>query len=165
MLYGQPVADAAAVLRHVSSTDGTRIGYRRSGEGPPLVLVHGATGAHWSFRFLVPTLVDRFTVYAVDRRGRDESGDRAEYAIEREFEDVAAVVDSIDEPASLLGHSYGATVALGAALVARNLHRLVLYEPTPGMSVVPSEISSGSKISSRGTSARRRSSTRSGCSG
>ncbi|MGH3113477.1 MAG: alpha/beta fold hydrolase, partial [Gaiellaceae bacterium] len=120
MLYGRPVAEAEAVLRHVSSADGTRIGYQRSGEGPPLVLVHGATGAHWSFRFLVPTLVDRFTVYALDRRGRGESGDRTEYAIEREFEDVAAVVDSLDESASVLGHSYGATVALGAALVARS---------------------------------------------
>jgi pimeloyl-ACP methyl ester carboxylesterase len=139
MLYGPPVAEATSVLQHVSSADGTRIGYRRSGEGPPLVLVHGTTGAHWSFRFLVPTLVDRFTVYALDRRGRGESGDRSDYAIEHEFEDVAAVVDSIDEPASLLGHSYGATVALGAALVAGNLHKLVLYEAAPGMSVVPSE--------------------------
>lgn len=94
---------------------------------------------HWSFRFLVPTLVDRFTVTAIDRRGRGESGDRADYAIEREFADVAAVVDSIEEPASLFGHSYGATVALGAALVARNLHKLVLYEPAPGISGVPSE--------------------------
>jgi pimeloyl-ACP methyl ester carboxylesterase len=122
------------VLEHVRSRDGTRIGYRRSGDGPPLVLVHGTTGAHWSFRRVVPLLVDHFTVYAVDRRGRGESGDRAGFAIEREFEDVAAVVDSIDPPASLFGHSYGATVALGAAPVARNLGRLVLYEPAPGIS-------------------------------
>ena len=133
------MVEAAAVLEHVTSSDGTRIGYLRSGEGPPLVLVHGATGAHWSFRFLVPALVDRFTVYAVDRRGRGESGDRVEYAIEREFEDVAAVVDSIYEPAGLFGHSYGATVALGAALAARNLRKLVLYEASPGISVVPRE--------------------------
>jgi pimeloyl-ACP methyl ester carboxylesterase len=133
------VAEASAAVEHARSSDGTRIAYRRSGEGPPLVLVHGTTSAHWSFRFLVPTLVDRFTVYAIDRRGRGESGDRADYAIEREFEDVAAVVDSIEEPASLFGHSYGATVALGAALVARNLYKLVLYEPAPGISAVPSE--------------------------
>ena len=69
------MAEAAAVLEHVTSSDGTRIGYRRSGQGPPLVLIHGATGAHWSFRYLVPAIVDRFTVYAVDRRGRGESGD------------------------------------------------------------------------------------------
>lgn len=85
---------------------------------------------------IVPTLVDRFTVYAVDRRGR---GERVEYAIEREFEDVAALVDSIHEPASLFGHSYGATVALGAGLVARNLHKLILYEPALGFTSVPSE--------------------------
>lgn len=124
---------------HVPSSDGTPISYRRSGEGPPLVLVHGTAGAHWSFRFLVPTLVDRFTVYAIDRRGRGDSGDRADYVIEHEFEDVAAVVDSVAEPASLFGHSYGATVALGAAAVARNLRKLVLYEPAPGISGVSGE--------------------------
>lgn len=133
------MADPAAVLEHVTSSDGTRIGYRRSGQGPPLVLIHGATGAHWSFRYLVPAIVDRFTVYAVDRRGRGESGDSAEYAIEREFEDVAAVVDSIREPACVFGHSYGATVALGAALAARNLRKLVLYEASPGIAVVANE--------------------------
>ncbi|HEY3068896.1 MAG TPA: alpha/beta hydrolase [Gaiellaceae bacterium] len=132
------MAEASAVLEHVTSSDGTRIGYQRSGEGPPLVLVHGTTSAHWGFRFLAPALVDRFSLYALDRRGRGESGDQAEYAIEQEFEDVAAVVDSIHEPAALFGHSYGATVALGAAIVARNLHRLVLYEPAPGVSGVPS---------------------------
>lgn len=133
------MADATAVLEQVRSSDGTRIGYRRSGEGPPLVLVHGTTSAHWSFRFVVPSLADRFTVYAIDRRGRGESGDADGYQIDREFEDVAAVVDSIHEPASVFGHSYGATVALGAALVARNLHKLVLYEPAPGISGVSSE--------------------------
>lgn len=133
------MAEATAVVGHERSSDGTQIGYRRSGDGPPLVLVHGTTGAHWSFNFLGPALVDHFAVFAVDRRGRCESGDAAEYAIDREFDDMAAVVDSIDEPASLFGHSYGATVALGAALVARNLHKLVLYEPAPGFSSVLSE--------------------------
>jgi pimeloyl-ACP methyl ester carboxylesterase len=71
------------VAEHVASSDGTRIGWHRSGEGPPLVLVHGTTAAHWSFRFLVPELVDCFTIYAIDRRGRGESGDTADYAIER----------------------------------------------------------------------------------
>ena len=133
------MAGAGAVLEHVSSTDGTRIGYRRSGAGPPLVLVHATTGAHWSFNLLLPALVDRFTVYAIDRRGRGESGDHADYSIEREFEDVAAVVDSIAEPAGVFGHSSGATVALGAGLVASNLDKLVLYEPSPGIAAVPPE--------------------------
>ncbi|HEX2044899.1 MAG TPA: alpha/beta hydrolase, partial [Gaiellaceae bacterium] len=133
------MAEAAAVAGHVGSPDGTRIGYRRSGAGPPLVLVHGATSAHWSFRFVVPILVERFTVYAIDRRGRGDSGDRTDHAIEHEFQDVAAIVDSIGEPASLFGHSYGATVALGGALEARNLHKLILYEPAPGFSAVAND--------------------------
>jgi pimeloyl-ACP methyl ester carboxylesterase len=103
------------------------------------VLVHGTTGAHWSFDLLIPELVDRVAVYAVERRGRGESGDRPEYAIEREFEDVAAVVDSLEAPAALFGHSYGATLALGAALLAPKLRGLILYEPAPGFASVPSE--------------------------
>jgi pimeloyl-ACP methyl ester carboxylesterase len=133
------VGDDAPTVGHVISRDGTRIGFRRSGEGPPLVLLHGATGAHWSFRYILPSLADRFTLYAVDRRGRGESGDAAAYAIEREVEDVTAIVESLDEPANVFGHSYGATVALGAALVTPGIRKLVLYEGSPGISVVPDE--------------------------
>ena len=133
------MGEVAPVVVHVTSSDGTRIGAHRSGAGPPLVLLHGATGAHWSFRYILPSLVDRFTLYAVDRRGRGESGDAAEYAIEREFEDVAAIVDSLGEPASVFGHSYGATVALGAVLATPNIAKLVVYEASPGISVVPHE--------------------------
>lgn len=133
------MGDDAPTVGHVISRDGTRIGFRRSGEGPPLVLLHGATGAHWSFRYILPSLADRFTLYAVDRRGRGESGDAAAYAIEREVEDVAAIVESLDEPANVFGHSYGATVALGAALVTPGIRKLVLYEGSPGISVVPDE--------------------------
>ncbi|HET6697215.1 MAG TPA: alpha/beta hydrolase [Gaiellaceae bacterium] len=133
------MGDDAPTVGHVISRDGTRIGFRRSGEGPPLVLLHGATGAHWSFRYILPSLADRFTLYAVDRRGRGESGDAAAYAIEREVEDVTAVVESLDEPANVFGHSYGATVALGAALVTPGIRKLVLYEGSPGISVVPDE--------------------------
>jgi pimeloyl-ACP methyl ester carboxylesterase len=131
------VAAAGATLEPVGSNDGTTIVFRRSGAGPPLVLVHGTTGAHWRFSFLAPVLAERFTVYAVERRGRGESGDAEAYAIEREFEDVAAVVDSLDEPATLFGHSYGATVSLGAALLMQNLRTLILYEPAPGFASVP----------------------------
>jgi pimeloyl-ACP methyl ester carboxylesterase len=80
-------------------------------------------------------------VCAVDRRGRGRSGDSGNsYEIEQEFADVAAVVDSLTRPADLFGHSYGATVALGAALLARNLRRLVLYEPTPGVAAIAPEL-------------------------
>ena len=57
--------------RLVTSYYGTRIGFHASGDGPPLVLVHGTAAAHWSFRFLTPLLADRFTVHALDRRGRN----------------------------------------------------------------------------------------------
>jgi pimeloyl-ACP methyl ester carboxylesterase len=130
------MSEIASAVDHVTSSDGTRIAYHRSGEGPPLVLVHGTTGAHWSFRYLLPELVGTFTVYAVDRRGRGESGDMPDYAIERELEDIACIVDSLDRPAIVFGHSFGATVVLGAALVAGNVRALVLYEGSPGIDVV-----------------------------
>ena len=83
-----------------------------------------------SFDLLLPHLVEKFTLIAIDRRGCGTSGDApGPYSIEREFEDVAAVVNSVGERVSLFGHSYGALVALGAAPLARNLAKLVLYEP------------------------------------
>jgi pimeloyl-ACP methyl ester carboxylesterase len=116
-------------MQTVTSADGTRIAYWRSGAGPPLLLVHGATYDHTSaWRFVVPDLERRFTVYAMDRRGRGGSGDSPAYDLQREAEDVAAVIDSIGEPVNLLGHSYGALCALEAALLTANLHRLILYE-------------------------------------
>jgi len=122
----------------VTSVDGTPIVYWRSGEGPPLVLVHGASADHSRWTPVLPAFEQRFTVYAVDRRGRGGSGDSDDYTIEREFEDVAAVVDSLGEPANLLGHSYGALCALEAALLTRNVRKLVLYEP--GINVAGAEI-------------------------
>ncbi|MFC7154712.1 alpha/beta fold hydrolase [Halomarina halobia] len=93
------------------------------------MLVHGTTADHTRWVSVLPALKEHFTVYAIDRRGRGESGDADEYALEREFEDVAAVVESINNPVILLGHSYGALCSLEAALRTDNLHTLVLYEP------------------------------------
>src|SRR5215210_1019443 len=125
-------------METITSRDGTPIAYRRSGKGPPLVLVHGAAADHGRWSPVLPALEERFTVYAVDRRGRGSSGDAEGYAIEREFEDVAAVVDSIGEPANLLGHSYGALCSLEAALHTRKVRKLVLYDP--GIEVAGEEI-------------------------
>jgi pimeloyl-ACP methyl ester carboxylesterase len=122
----------------VTSKDGTPIAYWRSGEGPPLVLVHGTTADHSRWTPVLPAFEQHFTIYAVDRRGRGSSSDSEDYAIEREFEDVAAVVDSLGEPAFLLAHSYGAVCALEAALLTRNVRKLVLYEP--GMNVTGEQI-------------------------
>jgi pimeloyl-ACP methyl ester carboxylesterase len=106
-----------------------------SGEGPPLVLVHGATADHHRWRPLLPYLERRFTVRALDRRGRGESGDAPTYDIVREFEDVAAVVDAVAEdtssPVDVYGHSYGGMCAFGAATLTANVRRLVLYEGWP----------------------------------
>jgi pimeloyl-ACP methyl ester carboxylesterase len=95
------------------------------------VLVHGATLDHrvWEIGDVRSTLAEDATVYAIDRRGRGESGDAEEYEPEREFEDIAAVVESIDEPVTLIGHSAGGFYTLEAALRTDNLSGLVLYEP------------------------------------
>jgi pimeloyl-ACP methyl ester carboxylesterase len=125
----------------VLSTDGTQIAGGRSGSGSPLVLVHGTSVERWSFRYVEPLLAERFSVYAIDRRGRGRSGDSTNsYTIEQEFADVAAAIESLGRPADLLGHSYGATVALGAALRARNARRMILYEPAPGVSSASPEL-------------------------
>jgi pimeloyl-ACP methyl ester carboxylesterase len=120
------------VLRHVTSAGGVRIACETSGEGPPVVLVHGAGSARWSFDLLRPHLERGFTVIAIDRRGRGDSGDGEGYELEREFEDVASVVRDAGDGAALVGHSYGGLVAAGAAQRLDGLERLVLYEPPMG---------------------------------
>lgn len=130
------------------SRDGTPIAWFRSGSGPPLVLVHGATADHTTFRVVEPLLRERFTCYALDRRGRGASGDTLPYSIVREFEDVAAVVDTAaaesgrpGRSVDLLGHSYGGWCALGAALRTPNVRRLVVYEggPSPHAGSAPAQ--------------------------
>jgi pimeloyl-ACP methyl ester carboxylesterase len=121
-----------------TSTDRTTIAYQRSGDGPPLVLVHGTAADHRRWAPVLPAFEQQFTVCAIDRRGRGGSGDATTYAVEREFDDLAAVVDSLGEPVHLLGHSYGALCALEAALRARAVRSLMLYEP--GIEVAGEEI-------------------------
>jgi pimeloyl-ACP methyl ester carboxylesterase len=116
-------------LDRVTSPDGTPIASWRSGDGPPLVLVHGTASDHSRWAPVLPAFEQHHTVLAVDRRGRGASGDAEDYAIEREFEDVAAVVDSLGEPVILLGHSHGGLCALEAAVLSHNVRALVLYEP------------------------------------
>lgn len=114
---------------YVTSEDGTPIAYRRGGKGPPLVLIHGTAADHARWNPALPALEEHFTVYAVDRRGRGGSGDALAYSLEREFGDVAAVVNSISGRVDLLGHSYGAICALESVRRSKRLRRLVLYEP------------------------------------
>jgi pimeloyl-ACP methyl ester carboxylesterase len=108
-----------------TSLDGTPIAWFRSGDGPPVVLVHGATADHTAWRTAGPLLATSHTLYAIDRRGRGASGDTAPYAIAREYEDVAAVVDAVaaaeGSPVDVVGHSFGGRVGLGAALLTPHL--------------------------------------------
>ncbi|MFL5685571.1 MAG: alpha/beta fold hydrolase [Chloroflexota bacterium] len=129
--------------RLVRSADGTAIAVFGSGPGdvggdaPALVLVHGAAADHTTFRVIGPRLAERYAVHAIDRRGRGGSGDTTPYAIEREFEDVAAVAESIasetGDRIAVIGHSYGGRCALGAALLTDAIGEVVCYEgaPTP----------------------------------
>ena len=128
---------ADAPDRIVPSLDGTPIAVFASGapDGPPLLLVHGTTADHSTFRAIGPRLGDRRRVYAMDRRGRGASGDTLPYAIEREFEDVAAVAGRLatetGRPIDVVGHSYGGRTALGAALLTAGIGRVVCYEGAP----------------------------------
>lgn len=116
-------------MRTVTGADGTPIACWQSGRGPHLVLVHGTSANHTRWKSISPHFEEHFTVTAIDRRGRGESGDGPDYAIEREFEDVAAVVDTLQAPVLLFGHSYGAICALEAAMRTDRLAGLILYEP------------------------------------
>ena len=130
------------MMETMRSTDGTKIAYQRSGTGSPLVLVHGTTADHTRWAPVLSAFEQHFTVYAVDRRGRGGSGDVEPYDIEREFEDIVALVNSIEEPVFLLGHSYGALCSLEAALRTARVRKLVLYEPPipTSIEIYPSEV-------------------------
>ena len=117
-------------MLEVRSRDGTPIAFAVGGHGVPVLLVHGTTADHTRWSPLLATLEPFFRVYRVDRRGRGGSGDAEGYSIEHEYEDVAAVIESIGEPVHVLGHSFGGLVALEAALrVPRTaLRSLSVYE-------------------------------------
>lgn len=118
-------------MNTVSSLDGTRIAYERQGSGPPLVLVDGAMcrRAFGPSPSLAPLLAPHFTVYYYDRRGRGDSGDTPPFAVEREIEDLAALVDAAGGSAFLYGSSSGAALAMRAVASGVPARKLVLHEP------------------------------------
>lgn len=114
----------------VTSDDGTTIAFDRSGEGPPLVLVGGALADRSAAAQLSAQLAPHFTVIAYDRRGRGDSGDTAPYAVEREVEDIEALIVAAGGQAFILGHSSGAVLALESARTFPDrIGKLALYEP------------------------------------
>ena len=129
----------------VTSKDGTSIAYERGGTGSPLLLVHGTTASHTRWLPVLPALESSYTVYAMDRRGRGASGDAPTYDVDREFEDVAALVDAVAElegaRVNVLGHSFGGLCAMEAALRTNNIKRLIVYEGAPtGVMLTPPEL-------------------------
>lgn len=116
-------------MEQVKSPDGTNLGLHISGHGPVLLLVHGTTADHTRWLGVTSYFESHFKVFNMDRRGRGASGDGPSYRIEREAEDVAAVVEFIGEPVAVLGHSYGAVCSLEAALLTDGISRMALYEP------------------------------------
>ena len=117
----------------VTSADGTRIAFDRAGSGPGLILVGGAT----QFRGFDPTTVDLaarlsregYTVVNYDRRGRGESSDTRPYDVDREVEDIAALIDVTGGSAALYGSSSGSVLCLWAAQALPGATRLILWEP------------------------------------
>ena len=118
-------------MNTVNSADGTRIAYDRQGEGSALIVVDGALCARLSGSKpeLVGLLASRFTVYSYDRRGRGDSGDTQPYSVDREIEDIEALIDNAGGTAHLYGHSSGASLALDAAdTLGGKVRKLAMYE-------------------------------------
>ena len=118
-------------MRKVHSKDGTTIAFDQSGEGPAIILVGGAftDRSQPTLVQLAVLLAPHFTVFNYDRRGRGDSGDTATYAVERESEDLAALIKEAGGSAFVCGFSSGAALALEAAAHGLAITKLALYEP------------------------------------
>src|SRR5579859_7675872 len=118
-------------MHTVTSPDGTMIAYDRTGAGDPLILIGGA----FSYRRypgqvkLAGLLSERFTVYSYDRRGRGDSTDTPPYAVEREIDDLAALIGAAGGRACVWALSSGAVLALEAAAAGLHIDRLAVQEP------------------------------------
>jgi pimeloyl-ACP methyl ester carboxylesterase len=128
----------------VHSADGIPIAVWVEGTGSALVMVHGSIADHTTFEPFVAVLREHATTYCLDRRGFGASGDTTVWSVERDFDDVAAVVDEVAArtggPVALWGHSYGANGAMGAAARSTNVSHLILYEPSLGLPYPPGSI-------------------------
>jgi pimeloyl-ACP methyl ester carboxylesterase len=113
------------------SKDGTEISYEKRGNGPALLLVDGAlcSRAFGPMPKFAAVLENHYTVYTYDRRGRNRSGDKKPYAVERELEDIEALISETGEQAHVLGISSGAALAMAAAASGLAIRKLAMYEP------------------------------------
>jgi pimeloyl-ACP methyl ester carboxylesterase len=117
------------MMEAVLSADGTRIAFERLGSGPPLILVVGAFNLRATTAPLADVLQDAFTVLNYDRRGRGDSGDTLPYAVERELDDLDALITEAGGAVAVFGYSSGANLALRAAARGLAITELALYEP------------------------------------
>jgi pimeloyl-ACP methyl ester carboxylesterase len=115
-------------MRTTISADGTKIAFDQTGEGPPVILVVGAFNDRSTGAPLAQALESRFTVLNYDRRGRGASGDTLPYAVEREVEDLDALIREAGGAARVFGYSSGGTLALEAAARGLNITKLAVYE-------------------------------------
>ena len=113
----------------LTSRDGTPIAFDRLGDGPPVIMVCGAMCDRALMRPTAEELAKHFTVFNYDRRGRGDSGDTAPYAVEREIEDIGALVIEAGGTASVYGHSSGAGLVLHAATHGLPIAKIVLHDP------------------------------------
>jgi pimeloyl-ACP methyl ester carboxylesterase len=112
-----------------TSKDGTKIAYEKSGKGPAVILVVGALASRSDHAKLAQALSPDFTVYNYDRRGRGDSGDTKPYAVQREVEDIEAIIDEAGGSAYVYGISSGACLALeAAAALGDKVKKLAIYE-------------------------------------
>jgi len=116
-------------VTEVTSADGTPIAFEQLGDGQPVIVVGGATCDRAKTRPTAEELAKHFTVFNYDRRGRGDSGDTAPYTVEREIEDIGALIAEAGGTASVYGHSSGAGLALHAAAHGLPITKLVLHEP------------------------------------
>ncbi len=117
---------------YVTSKDGTKIAYDKLGEGPVIIMVGGAfqhRAIDPNMTHLAALLAPYFTVIHYDRRGRGDSGDTLPYTVEREVEDIEALINEVGEPAFIFGMSSGGVLALEAVVYGLNIKKLALYKP------------------------------------
>ena len=130
------------IRRSIEGTDGVPLGLLSAGHGPPLLLIHGGFGQIEGWAPMWTNLAEEWRVTAMDRRGRGSSGDAIPYRIAQEYDDLVNVVAFLsteaDQTVDVFAHSYGATVAIGAASRGALIRRLVAYEP-PGPATVDPE--------------------------
>jgi alpha-beta hydrolase superfamily lysophospholipase len=116
-------------VNNVTSNDGTTIAFDRLGDGPSVILVCGGSTDRTANAPLATLLAPNLTVFNYDRRGRGDSGDTSPYAVDREVEDIAAMIGAAGGSALLYGTSSGAALALKAAASGLAIRKLALWEP------------------------------------